>query len=832
MVTEIGTHVRDRLAATGRYAANNQRRIFAVVAVTAILAAGVGLAGVQMSMGMTLYIDDDSQTARDWEMVKEDFDAGNNVFVVVESDRLTDPETIRAIDRLDRRYTENVDDVGQVRSIADVVRRGNDGELPRTEAGVRRSIERVEGRGPESAAMVDRLRPEPGTTVILVSYGEVDRFDRGAFMPTRGADVMYSAIDAETDAAVTPPGMSTTITGQPVFENAAFGLMLPEMIALFGGAFALIFGVVYVVMRRKVERGWHVLLPLGTAMVALVYMFGAMGALGYDFNAIMLGVMPIALGLGIDYGLQIHTRYVEERHAGNEPRRAAEVATRTTGRALLIAMGTTVVGLGSLLVSAVPPVRQFGVTSAIAVLAAMILSVTLLPALLVRYDRGDYGAAVGSNDGPIGGGDASTGGSDGAIDEGGVDGGSTGGAAAVSKPAPEDDQLEAATRRFTTDVTGGRPLLTLFVALLLVSGGLYAYPQVEPKQEMMDFWPQDLDEKNDLERLSGTVESPKAVYVVVETDRAYTPESFRDLATYQRLMLENDRVNAVEGPVVDVQMATDGGIPDTQAKLDRTLDAHAASGDGSGSASVDPRSENPSRVLLTFYVDDVEGEAVRTLISEFEGNAELTMEPGTEVRITGKPVVNRNVIENVTAGLTPMTLLSFGLGLGFLALAFLSARIAVTLVASVAGAAAVLVTGAMYLFEIPWNPLTITMSSLTLGIGVDYGIHLFERYEFEVTEHGLDPLTAAATAVSKLSRPIVGSSFTTIFGFGVLTVSRFPVLANFGRTTVLAIAFSLVTAMTVLPAALTVVPLLDADGADEARDRAVEAAGSDDGTSR
>ncbi|MFA9517467.1 RND family transporter [Halopenitus sp. H-Gu1] len=779
MVTAIGKRVRDRLAATGRYAADNQLKIFAIVAVTAVIALAVGLGGVQMSMGMTLYIDDDSQAATDWDRLKEDFETGNNVFVLVKSDQPYDPETIRGIDRLDRRYTSNVDDVRRVTSLADVVRQGNGGEIPETETGVRRSIERVESQGPESAAMVDRLQPEPGTTVILVSYGEVDRFDRGAFLPTRGADVMYSEIKSETEFAVTPPGMSTTITGQPVFENAAFGLMLPEMIALFTGAFALIFGVVYVVMRNKVEQGWHVLLPLGTAMTALVYMFGVMGVLGYDFNAIMLGVMPIALGLGIDYGLQIHTRYVEERYAGNGPERAAEVATRTTGRALLIAMGTTVVGLGSLLVSAVPPVRQFGVTSALAVLAAMILSITMLPALLVRYDGGGYGD-----------GDTST----------------------IRRPEPEDDRLESFTRRLTTEVTGGRPFITLLIAFLLVSGGVYAYPQVEPKQEMMDFWPQDLDEKNDMERLSDTVESPKVIYVMIDTDRAYTPETFRDLATYQRLMLENDRVNAVESPVTTVQIANGGTIPETQAELDRTLEAQR---DDSGLATVRSPSENPSTVLLTFYIDDIEGETVRTLISEFDGNAELAIQTPADVHITGKPVLNRNVIENVTAGLTPMTLLSFGLGLAFLSLAFLSPRIAVTLIASVAGSAAVLVTGAMYVFSIPWNPLTITMSSLTLGIGVDYGIHLFERYEFEVTEHDLDPLTAASTAVSKLSRPIIGSSFTTIFGFGVLMISRFPVLANFGRTTVLAITFSLLTAMTVLPAALTVVPLLEESESEE-----------------
>ena len=765
-MSDIGTRVRDGLETLGRKSAADPRFVVAMVVLLLLVSGGVAATSLQMSMGMTLYIDDDSQTAQEWDALKDDFETGNNVFVVVQSDRLYDPETIRAIDRLDRRYTA-LDETNRVTSLADLVRAGNGGEIPATEDGVRRALDRVTARNPEMAGLRSQVVPEAGTTIILADYGEVDTFDRGRLLPERGSDIVYRQVREETELAALPPGLSVTITGQPVFENAAFGLMLPEMIILFAGAFARIFGVVYRVMRAKVERGWHVFLPLGTAMTALVYMMGAMVVLGYDFNAIMLGVMPIALGLGIDYGLQIQTRYLEARRNDRPPVEAAGLATRTTGRALLIAMGTTVVGLGSLLVSEVPPVQQFGVTSAVSVFASMVLSVTLLPALLVRFD-----------------------------------GGAT---ADASRGSADEDRLETLTGLLTRRVTAGKPLMTLLIAFLLVSGGAYAYPQVEPRQQMMDFWPQNLDAKEDLERLEDTVDGSKVVYVVVETDRAYTPETFREVATYQRLMLENPNVNAVSSPVTAVRTRNGGSVPETQYRLDASLRAVR---DGGPTPIRDP-SDHPSKLLLTFYVDDVEGEPVRTLIDEFEGNADYTLTTADEVRVTGKPVLNRTVIENVTAGLTPMTLLSFALGFAFLAVAFRSLKISAVLIAAVAGSAALLVTGAMYLVGIPWNPLTITMSSLTLGIGVDYGVHVFERFEHEVAECGRSRLDAATTAVTKLSRPVIGSSFTTIFGFGVLTLSEFPVLANFGVTTVFAIALSLVAAFAILPAALVTVRLIE-----------------------
>jgi predicted RND superfamily exporter protein len=113
----------------------------------------------------------------------------------------------------------------------------------------------------------------------------------------------------------------------------------------------------------------------------------------------------------------------------------------------------------------------------------------------------------------------------------------------------------------------------------------------------------------------------------------------------------------------------------------------------------------------------------------------------------------------------------------------------------------------MYVFGIPWNPLTVTMSSMALGIGIDYGIHVYERYEEEVLE-GEYPREAVARSLEKLARPILGSSVTTMTGFGVLIFSRFPVLSNFGKTVVLVILMSLVATFIILPAVLTAVTVI------------------------
>lgn len=751
---DVEREVKDGLEAVGRYSVENRRTVYGVVAAVVLLSAVAAGASIQMQMGMDLYVDGDSETWEDWSYLKEEFDTGNNVFVSVESDDLYHPDTVRAVDRLDRRYSE-VDDVRTVLSLADVVRAGNRGRIPETRAGVERAIQRFERQGdPE---LVANLAPRDDMTVLLAPYGDVQTLSTGEFMPTRGSEMIYEEFRQETEFVELPPGTTVTVTGQPVFENAAFGLMLPEMILLFAGSFVVILTVVYVIMRGRIEEGRQVLLPLATAMTAVVAMMGVMGVLNYDFNAIMLGVMPIALGLGIDYGLQIQTRYTEEREGGSSVVDAAGEATRTTGKAILLAMVTTAIGLGSLFVSDVPPVRQFGVTAASSVVASMALSISLLPALLATYDRDSHEAPTDSN-----------------------------------------MRVEAVLRRLGRAVCSNTTT-TMVLVFLVVAGGAWAYPQVQPKEEMMDFWPQDLDEKNDLEFLADNVDSPKVIYTVVEGDDVYTPEKFRKIDEYQQVMTENPNVNYVDSPVSRLKTAS-GGLPETQEGLDsglQTLEENPAFDAG----SVD----EPTHAVLSFYVDDVAGSEVRTLIDEFDGNADVVLED--TVRVTGKPVLNRNVIENVTAGLTPMTVLSFSLGFLFLALAFWSIRVAAVVLAGVSGSAALMVTGSMYVLGIPWNPLTVTMASMALGIGTAYGILIYERYEEEVLK-GADPSDAVVTSVGKLARPIIGSSVTTMTGFGVLMFSRFPVLSNFGVTVVLVILLSLVATFVLLPAMLAAVTMI------------------------
>jgi predicted RND superfamily exporter protein len=113
------------------------------------------------------------------------------------------------------------------------------------------------------------------------------------------------------------------------------------------------------------------------------------------------------------------------------------------------------------------------------------------------------------------------------------------------------------------------------------------------------------------------------------------------------------------------------------------------------------------------------------------------------------------------------------------------------------------ILGTMYVLGIPFNVMTALITSFTIGIGVDYSIHLSERYMDELREQG-SMAGALETAVLGTGGAMLGSAITDIAGVGVLAFAILEPLQQFGIITALTIAYSFLAAVVVLPALLVI----------------------------
>ncbi|GAA1016410.1 membrane protein [Acrocarpospora pleiomorpha] len=126
-------------------------------------------------------------------------------------------------------------------------------------------------------------------------------------------------------------------------------------------------------------------LPLVTAVlgvgVSMLTIFTVGGVFGLSATSSTLASM-LGLAVGIDYALFVVSRYREERAKGHPPQEAAGLAVGTAGSAVVFAGLTVIVALAGLAVAGIPAAGKMGVAAAGAVVVAVLIALTLVPALL------------------------------------------------------------------------------------------------------------------------------------------------------------------------------------------------------------------------------------------------------------------------------------------------------------------------------------------------------------------------------------------------------------------------------------------------------------------
>jgi predicted RND superfamily exporter protein len=185
-------------------------------------------------------------------------------------------------------------------------------------------------------------------------------------------------------------------------------------------------------------------------------------------------------------------------------------------------------------------------------------------------------------------------------------------------------------------------------------------------------------------------------------------------------------------------------------------------------------------------------------VVETTSGSVLTATAASDAAIFDK--VQQDLLDTVIQGLV-ITLVAVFL---FLALAYRltgsPASLGVVTLIPV-GLAVTWILGSMWLLDIPFNTLTGTITSLTVGLGIAYSIHISSRYEIELQRQG-NVWEAMETTVTGTGGALLGSAATTVGGFGTLAIAILPILQQFGIITGLTIIYAFLASVLVLPALL------------------------------
>jgi len=162
------------------------------------------------------------------------------------------------------------------------------------------------------------------------------------------------------------------VTGPPVV--AFYSIRNMQQGYVRGGVYAMLTIVGLTCLHfRRLKPTWLALLPLG---VAALWMLPCMALLGVPMNIANLIVIPLFMGMSIDNGIHLLDRALEP------PRTTAQRPTQSTGRAVVLATFTTIIGFGSLMVARHAGIFSFGLLCALSVSCNLLAAFTVLPLLL------------------------------------------------------------------------------------------------------------------------------------------------------------------------------------------------------------------------------------------------------------------------------------------------------------------------------------------------------------------------------------------------------------------------------------------------------------------
>ncbi len=171
-------------------------------------------------------------------------------------------------------------------------------------------------------------------------------------------------------------GFDLTVTGSPVYLKTINDYLKTGMVRLGLGALAVMAVILSLIFRVR----WR-LLPLASVLLGVIWSFSLLGWIGVDLSLVTIAGLPILIGLGMDFAIQVQNRIEEETMLDHETHPIAETLANLAPP-LIAATVAGVLAFLALQISKVPMIRDFGVMLAIGVVMLVIVAIVITGSVL------------------------------------------------------------------------------------------------------------------------------------------------------------------------------------------------------------------------------------------------------------------------------------------------------------------------------------------------------------------------------------------------------------------------------------------------------------------
>jgi uncharacterized protein len=358
--------------------------------------------------------------------------------------------------------------------------------------------------------------------------------------------------------------------------------------------------------------------------------------------------------------------------------------------------------------------------------------------------------------------------------------------------------------QFLTDTSvliAKNPVPVLLVAGLIALIGFQIDATIPVSSDENAFVPSDMPAKINIDKVTRVIGATSTADLLVRGSRVTDLDTVTWIKEFQDYELTHHPEMTGATSIVTYILQYNGGVmPETQAQLDAVL----------AQIPEDTRKSylsDPMTGIIRFSTTKISITQQNSLKEQVKKDIAFLEPPvGISVEPAGNFELMTSMLKRMSESKDTMTLLGFVFVFIFLILVYrhIHAVSPIIPIIFVVGWNAV----AMYILGLTYNPITATMGSMTIGVAAEYTILVMERYA-EEEERLHDPVAAIKESVQKIGTAITVSGLATFFGFSALLLSTFPILSNFGATTLIAVAFSLIGAIFIMPAVLSLIGSLD-----------------------
>lgn len=723
---------------------NKKPIIVLAVIIGVVVAALYGMTFVSMETGSDTYLDKDTERGMLLDKYTKTFQS-DSIMLLVESDDVLNPDVLAYMDRLQGEVaTQRY--ISGVTSIVDLFRQTNGGDLPSSYADIKSAKEHVP---PE---MLDRYVPSNLMTIAVITL------DPG--LSQESQMTVVDNLESIISLSNPPPGVNVVVTGNPAFQKQ----MMDEMGVSMGTLILTAMILMVIAVGLLFSHVRYRFLSVAIVAAGLILTFGIMGYANLQINMVAIGAFPVLIGIGIDYAIQLHARFDEEARRSPLPQAVKTTITRS-GPSILYAMLSTSMGFLAMLISPVPMIGGFGVVCMIGVVCCYLMALVTVPTmgLLLNYkpkvnESSDPGNSAGKH------------------------------------------KIESYTEflgRFAEKMARNAVPILIICALVAFIG-FQTDGEIPINTDEETFVPSDMPAVINLKKVSRTMGSTSSLPIFVRGDNVISADTIEWMQQFQNYEESHNSKITGSTSIADYLAQYNGGIlPASDHEIQTVLEQ----------VPEETRVRylgGPSEAVIEFSTVDMESEVALSMVENMKQDLAWNQPPpGVSASITGMSEMFADLIEKIAQGKIRMTITAFGLIFLFLLLVYRRLGKAATPVIPI-----MMIVGwnglIMYILGIDYTPLTAVLGSMTIGVASEYTILIMERV-YEERSHGQDLIPAIQHGVQQIGTAITVSGMTTVFGFAALILSTFNIVSNFGVVTVITVAFSLVGAIVVMPAILSLV---------------------------